>query len=77
MTAAELNYDVARERITDFLKTFYVEDEDELKSFIYADQVAQIAQRRLVALYIYQVIRKFDVGSNGRTFRRHAIQKAK
>jgi DNA replicative helicase MCM subunit Mcm2 (Cdc46/Mcm family) len=47
-----VDYDVARERITDFLQTYYVEDDEEMKTFTYADQMMKIMRRQQVAFYI-------------------------
>lgn len=51
---AETNYDLSRERVTDFLKNFYTEDNEGSKSFPYIDQIETIAQREQVSFYIFQ-----------------------
>ena len=48
-----LDYDQARDRLSDFFQNFCAADEDGNKSFIYATQVRQIASRERVALYAY------------------------
>uniref|UniRef100_A0A915DSI2 DNA replication licensing factor MCM7 n=1 Tax=Ditylenchus dipsaci TaxID=166011 RepID=A0A915DSI2_9BILA len=53
-THAYVNYDVAKERIQDFLKTYYQEHADGHKVFVYADQAAEVAYRRQTAFYVMQ-----------------------
>lgn len=48
--AAEINYDLSRERITDFLKNFYIDNGE--KKFYYMDQIESIARREQVPFYI-------------------------
>jgi DNA replication licensing factor MCM7 len=47
-----LDYDLARERLTEFLQNFCVSDQNGDKTFVYADQIRQISNRLLSALYI-------------------------
>ena len=51
---AENDYEKAKERIEDFLRHFYSEDDNGLKVFTYSDQIAKLAQRQQIALYIDQ-----------------------
>jgi DNA replication licensing factor MCM7 len=51
--AAAMDYELARERLTDFFQTFCVPDQNGDKTFIYADQIRQVANRVQTALYVY------------------------
>lgn len=51
---ADTDYDKAKERIEDFLMSFYSEDDNGLKKFKYAEKIQKLAQRQQVALYIDQ-----------------------
>lgn len=51
----DYEYDVAKERISDFLRTFYCEDEDGNKVHKYSEAIGRIALRQQVPLYIEQV----------------------
>ena len=54
---ADLDYEKAKDRIEDFLRHFYTENDEQdggLKSFKYQDQIAQLAQRKQIALCIEQ-----------------------
>lgn len=53
-TTTDVEYDAAKRRISDFLKTYYVDGPDGRKEFVYAHQIAEIAYRRQVAMYIKQ-----------------------
>jgi DNA replication licensing factor MCM7 len=46
------DYDEAKARVVDFIKTFYVSDSQGVKEYVYSDQVASISRRRQVAIYI-------------------------
>lgn len=46
------DYDDAKARAVDFIKTFAVNAPSGVKEFVYSDQVASISRRRQVALYI-------------------------
>ncbi|KAF7633698.1 DNA replication licensing factor MCM7 [Meloidogyne graminicola] len=48
------DYEKAKEQIEDFLRTFYNENDDGLKTFKYLDQIGQLAKRQQIALYIEQ-----------------------
>lgn len=47
-----MDYDLARERIIDFLKSFYNDHEDGIKTFVYMDKIALLAQRKEVGFYV-------------------------
>jgi DNA replicative helicase MCM subunit Mcm2 (Cdc46/Mcm family) len=47
-----VDYDAAKERIKDFLKSHYYEDEDEMKIFKYSDQIGRVAKREQVPIYV-------------------------
>lgn len=49
---ASLDYELAHERITDFLKSFYTDVEDGTKKFIYMDRIALLSQRKEVGFYV-------------------------
>lgn len=51
---ADNDYERAKEQIEDFLRNFYTEDENELKTFKYLNQIAQIAKRQQISFYIEQ-----------------------
>jgi DNA replicative helicase MCM subunit Mcm2 (Cdc46/Mcm family) len=51
---AENDYEKAKEQIEDFLRYFYNEDENGLKTFKYFDQIEQLSRRKQIALYIEQ-----------------------
>lgn len=46
------DYDDAKARVGDFIKTFYVSAANGGKEYVYSDQVANISRRRQVALTI-------------------------
>lgn len=47
-----MDYELARERITDFLKSFYNDEEDGTKKFVYMNKISLLTQRKEVGLYI-------------------------
>lgn len=49
-----MDYDAMKERALDFVKNYYIEDDTGMKTFVYMDQVEEIAQRKKVPLYIMQ-----------------------
>uniref|UniRef100_A0A915P804 DNA replication licensing factor MCM7 n=2 Tax=Meloidogyne TaxID=189290 RepID=A0A915P804_9BILA len=51
---ADNDYERAKEQIEDFLRNFYTEDENELKTFKYLNQIEQIAKRQQISFYIEQ-----------------------
>ncbi|KAL7080231.1 hypothetical protein ACQ4LE_000488 [Meloidogyne hapla] len=51
---AENDYEKAKDQIEDFLRSFYTEDENELKTFKYLNQIGQLAKRQQISLYIEQ-----------------------
>ena len=53
MTAI-IDYDIAKERISDFMKSFYTEQEDGTKEFKYSRQIGSIALRQQTPIYIDQ-----------------------
>nr|CAD2174054.1 unnamed protein product [Meloidogyne enterolobii] len=51
---ADNDYERAKEQIEDFLRNFYIEDENELKTFKYLKEIEQIAKRQQISFYIEQ-----------------------
>ncbi|CAK5077541.1 unnamed protein product [Meloidogyne enterolobii] len=51
---ADNDYERAKEQIEDFLRNFYIEDENELKTFKYLNEIEQIAKRQQISFYIEQ-----------------------
>jgi hypothetical protein len=51
----DTDYDKAKERIEDFLRSYYTEDESNgLKTFKYWDQIRRLAERKQLQLYVEQ-----------------------
>lgn len=46
------DYDEAKSRVLEFLKTFFVTGSDGIKVYTYSDQVANLSQRRQVVLTV-------------------------
>lgn len=49
-----MDYEASRERIKDFLKSFYQEDQDDMKIFKYSDQISRVANRQEVNFFVDQ-----------------------
>uniref|UniRef100_A0A0M3IS31 MCM_N domain-containing protein n=1 Tax=Ascaris lumbricoides TaxID=6252 RepID=A0A0M3IS31_ASCLU len=57
------DFDKEKEKIRDFLSTFYYEDDSGGKNFPYADQIIHLAERDQVGLYInLDDVHEFDPG---------------
>ncbi|MFH4975466.1 hypothetical protein AB6A40_002175 [Gnathostoma spinigerum] len=63
MTAAPRDYDKEKEKIRDFLTTFYFDSDDGGKVFPYADQISRLADREQVGIYVnLDDVQEFDPG---------------
>jgi hypothetical protein len=48
------DYEQAKVQIEDFLRSYYVEDDDGMKQFKYMDQIGKLALREQIPLFIEQ-----------------------